>query len=130
MTDNQEPSVFNAECPAQKLLARIADKWTTLVIYALSRVHSARYSELHRQIGGISQKMLTQTLRRLEEDGLIERTVFPVVPPRVEYRLTPLGQSLIEPLKSLCVWAEKHVPEMEANRFRKRGTGDRETTAA
>lgn len=115
--------VFNAQCPSQRLLSRIADRWTTLVIYALSDADRMRYSELHRQIGGISQKMLTQTLRRLEADGLVDRQVFPVVPPRVEYQLTPLGRSLIDPLKALCRWAEQHMPTMEANRARRAGSG-------
>jgi DNA-binding HxlR family transcriptional regulator len=77
-----------------------------------------RYAELQREIGGISQKMLTQTLRSLERDGLVQRKVHPVVPPKVEYSLTKLGRTLIEPLHALCRWSEKHLAELQANRAR------------
>src|SRR5438445_7270719 len=77
-----------------------------------------RYAELQRAIGGISQKMLTQTLRSLERDGLVQRKVHPVVPPKVEYSLTRLGRTLIEPLHALCRWSEKHLAELQANRAR------------
>jgi DNA-binding HxlR family transcriptional regulator len=97
------------------VLDLIADKWTTLVIYLLSR-GTHRYGELQREIGGISQKMLTQTLRQLEEDGLVLRVVYPEVPPRTEYSLTPLGQTLREPLGALCQWAMVHLPEVEKAR--------------
>jgi DNA-binding HxlR family transcriptional regulator len=75
-----------------------------------------RYAALQREIGGISQKMLTQTLRSLERDGLVQRMVHPVVPPKVEYSLTKLGRTLIEPLQGLCRWSEKHLGELQANR--------------
>lgn len=114
-----EQSVFNAKCGAQQVLDRIADKWTALVFYALAR-GAKRSSELKRQIGGVSQKMLTQTLRSLERDGLVERKIYPVVPPKVEYSLTPLGKTLIEPLKAICKWAEEHLPELQAARARHR----------
>ena len=109
--------VLNEHCPSRQVLDRIADKWTALVIHALSS-GTMRYGELHRTIGGVSQKMLTQTLRGLERDGLVERHVFPVVPPRVEYSLTPLGRSLRTPLEAICAWAETHLPEMQAARAR------------
>ena len=79
-----------------------------------------RYAALQREIGGISQKMLTQTLRSLERDGLVLRKVHPVVPPKVEYSLTRLGRTLIDPLHALCRWSEKHLPELQANRGRAR----------
>src|SRR6185295_14078079 len=104
------PNVLHANCPSQLVLQRIANKWTALVIYALSR-GTRRHRQLQKEIGGIAQKMLTQTLRALERDGLITRMVQPVVPPIVEYSLTPLGRSLMEPLKAICVWAEKHLDE-------------------
>jgi len=107
-----EPNVLNAQCPTRKVLDLIADKWTTLVIYLLAD-GTARYSEIHRAIDGISQKMLTQTLRDLERNGLVHRKVYPEVPPRTEYTLTPLGQTLIQPLSTLCAWAEKHMAELE-----------------
>lgn len=108
-------SVFSAHCPAQQALERIADKWTALVIYRLE-TGPKRSSELQREIGGISSKMLTQTLRSLERDGLVRREVFPVVPPKVEYSLTPLGRTLTEPLKAICRWAEANMPKVEAAR--------------
>jgi DNA-binding HxlR family transcriptional regulator len=101
------PSVLDAQCPSRLVLDRIADKWTALIIQILAR-----------EIGGISQKMLTQTLRSLERDGLVQRTVHPVVPPKVEYSLTRLGRTLIEPLHTLCRWSEKHLAELQANRSR------------
>ncbi|KJH70645.1 winged helix-turn-helix transcriptional regulator [Aliterella atlantica] len=112
-----EISVCNAQCPSRQVLDLIADKWTAIVIYCLSK-GTKRYSELQREIGGISQKMLTQTLRSLERDGIVSRMVYPVVPPMVEYSLTPLGETLIEPLCQLCKWAETHIPEVEAARNR------------
>jgi DNA-binding HxlR family transcriptional regulator len=109
--------VLDAECPSRLVLDRIADKWTALVIRVLSE-DTHRFGQLQRRIGGVSQKMLTQTLRDLERDGLVVRTVYPVVPPRVDYRLTPLGRSLGEPLDAICAWAEKHLAEMLAARAR------------
>src|SRR5881227_301664 len=109
------PSVMDSQCPSRLVLDRIADKWTALIIQLLSR-KTMRYAELHREIGGISQKMLTQTLRILERDGLVERKVFPVVPPKVEYSLSRLGRTLIEPLRALCRWSEKHLPELSESR--------------
>ena len=110
-------SVMDAQCPSRLVLDRIADKWTALIIQVLSR-GTMRYTALRREIGGISQKMLTQTLRSLERDGLVQRKVHPVVPPKVEYVLTRLGRTLIEPLQGLCRWSEKHLPELQANRAR------------
>jgi DNA-binding HxlR family transcriptional regulator len=112
-----QPSVMNAHCLSRVVLSRIADKWTALIIRALAG-GTRRYAELQREIGGISQKMLTQTLRSLERDGLVSRKVHPVVPPKVEYTLTPLGRTLIEPLHAICRWSEKHLPQLEANRAR------------
>jgi DNA-binding HxlR family transcriptional regulator len=109
------PNVLSAQCPTRLVLDLIADKWTALVIYLLAG-GTRRYGELQRSIGGISQKMLTQTLRRLEEDGLVTRTVYAEIPPRTEYSLTVLGATLKEPLGALCRWAELHLSEVE--RFR------------
>ena len=114
----QKCDVMQANCPSRDVLDRIADKWTSLVIYALSE-RTMRYGELQRQIGGVSQKMLTQTLRSLEDDGLVMRKIYPVVPPMVEYSLTPLGRTLIEPLTAICKWAERHLPQLLANRTRR-----------
>ncbi|GAC1575596.1 MAG: helix-turn-helix domain-containing protein [Candidatus Elarobacter sp.] len=104
--------IYAEDCPTRQILDRIADKWTTLVIGILSRATVVRFSELRRSIEGISQKMLTQTLRELERDGLVTRTVFAAVPPRVEYALTPLGRTLGEPLSALEVWATQHMAEI------------------
>ncbi len=112
-----EISVCNAQCPSRQVLDLIADKWTAIAIYRLSK-GTKRYSELQKEIGGISQKMLTQTLRGLERDGIVSRRVYPVIPPMVEYSLTPLGETLIEPLSQLCKWAETHIPEVETARDR------------
>jgi len=93
----------------------LADKWSVLVITCLGG-ETKRYSDLLREIGGISQKMLTHTLRILEQNGLVARKVFPVVPPHVEYSLTVLGTSLKEPLAALCRWAQNHMVEVQAAR--------------
>lgn len=116
-----QPDIFNADCDSRQVLALLADRWSMLVIYALSR-GVRRHGELKRMIGGISQKMLTQTLRALERDGLVQRRAHPVVPPRVEYTLTPLGQTLLEPLRSICRWAESHLPQVREARQAARGS--------
>ena len=110
-----KPDVFNANCDSRQVLALIADRWSMLILYALSN-RVRRHGELKRMIGGISQKMLTQTLRSLERDGLVRRSVFDVVPPRVEYALTPLGQTLLEPLRAICRWAQNHLPQVRTAR--------------
>jgi len=107
-TMTQTP-VYAENCPTRQILDRIADKWTTLLIGILSTRPALRFSELRRSVEGISQKMLTQTLRDLERDGLVTRTVFAAVPPRVDYALTPLGQTLCEPLQALHSWATEHM---------------------
>jgi DNA-binding HxlR family transcriptional regulator len=89
----------------------IADQWTPLVIYALEE-GTARFGQLLKRIDGISKKMLTQTLRDLERNGLVQRVVYPVVPPVVEYSLTPLGQTLREPINALVTWAYGHLSEV------------------
>jgi DNA-binding HxlR family transcriptional regulator len=122
------PSVMDAQCPSRLVLDRIADKWTALIIQILAK-GTMRYSALQREIGGISQKMLTQTLRSLERDGLVQRSVYPVVPPRVEYSLTRLGRTLIEPLHALCRWSEKHLSELQANRARSKAKAASKTNS-
>src|SRR6266567_5954961 len=105
------PDIFQANCLSRQVLQLIADEWTPLVIYALEE-GTMRFGQLLKRIDGISKKMLTQTLRALERNGLVQRVVYPVVPPVVEYSLTPLGQTLIEPVKSLRVWAYGHLQEV------------------
>ncbi len=129
MPKSSPASVMDAQCPSRLVLDRIADKWTALIIQLLSK-KTMRYAELQREIGGISQKMLTQTLRSLERDGLVDRKVYPVVPPKVEYSLSRLGRTLIEPLRALCRWSEKHLPELQANRARARARAARDHSAA
>lgn len=117
VTHEMRPNVFDPNCGSRRVLALIADKWTVIVIYALVR-GACRFGALQRDIGGISQKVLADTLRQLERDGLVTRTVFAEVPPRVEYALTPLGRTLTEPLAAICKWAEEHLAEVEAIRAR------------
>ncbi|HSX35614.1 MAG TPA: helix-turn-helix domain-containing protein [Patescibacteria group bacterium] len=97
------------------ILDSISGKWTVLVVYILSE-RTMRHSELQRAVGGISQKVLTQTLRNLERNGVVTRTIYPVVPPQVEYSLTPLGRSLVGVLSDLCMWAKGHHLEVEQAR--------------
>lgn len=113
--DGVQPNVLNQNCESRQALERIADKWTCLIVYALLDGRR-RHGELKRMIEGISQKMLTQTLRSMEADGLVTRTVIDVIPPHVEYGLTPLGQTLSGPLVAICRWAMDHLPEMQAAR--------------
>lgn len=94
-------------CPLREVLARVGDKWSVLVVYNLQGGRR-RFSELKRAIDGISQRMLTLTLRNLERDGLVTREVTPTIPPRVDYELTRAGRSLLEPLSALAQWAEKN----------------------
>ncbi|MFC5748877.1 winged helix-turn-helix transcriptional regulator [Actinomadura rugatobispora] len=104
-----------ADCEVRQILDRIADKWSLLVIALLDR-RSMRFTELRREIDGISQRMLARTLRHLERDGLVKRTVHPVVPPRVDYELTPLGADLHSTIKALVTWTEEHQPQIAAAR--------------
>jgi DNA-binding HxlR family transcriptional regulator len=103
--------VFNPGCPARAILEILAEKWALLLVHMLAR-GPARTAELRRQIGGISDKMLIQTLRRLERSGFVARHAYPEVPPRVEYSLTPLGMSLSGPITMLDRWVEQHLPEI------------------
>jgi DNA-binding HxlR family transcriptional regulator len=107
------PDVFDKDCPSQRVLSRVADRWAALIICALHEHKTMRNGELLRKIGGINQKMLTQTLRNLERDGLVSRRVYPVVPPKVEYALTRLGRSVYKPLYALCRWTEQNLDELK-----------------
>jgi DNA-binding HxlR family transcriptional regulator len=104
-------------CEIRELLDRLADKWSLLVVELLGD-GTKRFTELRRQIDGISQRMLTLTVRRLERDGLVHRTVHPVVPPRVDYELTPLGSSLLDAVQPLVAWTRQHREEIAAARTR------------
>jgi DNA-binding HxlR family transcriptional regulator len=118
--DTLEPpagyNAFEASCPSRRLLDTIGDKWVSLVVAALGQGGRMRYSELSARIAGVSQKMLTQTLRTMERDGLLLRTVTASVPVRVDYELTPLGVSLLDVLRHLKDWAEQHMGEVDAAR--------------
>jgi DNA-binding HxlR family transcriptional regulator len=104
-----------AGCRAREILDRVGDKWSLLVISLLGE-RTKRFTELKREIDGISQRMLTVTLRGLERDGIVTRTVYPVVPPRVEYSLTPMGATLMDAASTLVAWAEGHLGEIDAAR--------------
>jgi DNA-binding HxlR family transcriptional regulator len=120
--DGVRPDVLNQSCESRQALERIADKWTCLVVYALLD-GPLRHGELKRRIQGISQKMLTQTLRSMERDGLLDRTVIDVIPPHVVYSLTSLGQTLSDPLVAICRWAMDHLPEMQQARAQNHAAG-------
>ncbi|XHM65019.1 winged helix-turn-helix transcriptional regulator [Streptomyces nigra] len=114
-----EYDAFLAACPSRQLLERISGKWVTLVLAALGsgdEPRAMRYSELQRLLAGVSQKMLTQTLRSLERDGLVSRTVVPTVPVTVSYELTDLGLSLYRMVRGIKTWAEAHMDEVQAHR--------------
>lgn len=102
---------YDADCPTRRILDRIGDRWTVLIVGLLGN-GDARFSELRRRVEGISQKMLTQTLRALERDGLVRRTVYPEVPVRVEYALTDSGRTLLDPLRALQAWSIEHMSDV------------------
>jgi DNA-binding HxlR family transcriptional regulator len=106
---------FVAECPTRALLDRLSDKWVSLVLVALA-AGPMRYRQLHRRIDGVSQKMLTQTLRTMARDGLLTRTVTPTVPLRTDYELTPLGHSLLPLVAAIKAWAEANIEAVEQAR--------------
>ncbi|MFI5715318.1 winged helix-turn-helix transcriptional regulator [Nocardia sp. NPDC051750] len=109
------PSADYQACPVTEIAKLLGDKWTLLVIALLAR-RPYHYNELHRSIEDLSRRMLTRTLRSLEADGLVDRTVHPTIPPTVEYTLTPLGESLLHPLSTLADWAVDHAGEIGAAR--------------
>ncbi|MFJ6071702.1 winged helix-turn-helix transcriptional regulator [Streptomyces sp. NPDC093065] len=119
--------LFDPQCPTRRLLDRIGTKWTSMAVKVLAEAspEEVRFAELQRRMAGISQKMLSVTLQSLTRDGLVDRRVEATVPPRVHYRLTPLGLTLEEPLAALREWAEAHMPEVDrANRRSQEDTAD------
>jgi DNA-binding HxlR family transcriptional regulator len=104
------------KCPIRNILDRFGDKWSILVILLLSKEGTLRFNQINNKIGDISQKMLTVTLRTLEADGLLTRKIYPEIPPRVEYSLTPIGRELIPHIENLTQWAIKHMPEITKSR--------------
>lgn len=111
-----EPIDPRIEQLVTEVIGRIADKWTMLILEVLEQRGTLRFTEVGRAVEGISQKMLTQTLRQMERDGLVQRTVHPVVPPKVEYRLTDLGLSLSEAFCGVWTWAAEHLERIDAAR--------------
>jgi DNA-binding HxlR family transcriptional regulator len=104
-------SVYDRSCPARLIIDHLADKWAVLIVSRLAN-GTLRFAELRRAVDGISQKMLTSTLRDLERDGLVKRKLYASVPPKVEYSLTPLGGSLVNKVEELCEWAEANVDQV------------------
>ena len=112
------PDVYAADCPTRGVLTHVTSQWGVLVLVALAK-DTHRFSELRRRVGGVSEKMLAQTLRTLEEDGFVDRKVYPEVPPRVEYRLTALGREVTERLTTLVTWIEENLPRVQRARAAK-----------
>lgn len=115
--DTGLPADPRVEALVNQVIGRVADKWTMLILEALTEHGPLRFSHLGKEVGGISQKMLTQTLRQMERDGLVIRTVHPVIPPRVDYQLTDLGLTLAEAFCGVWTWAETHLERIEAARL-------------
>lgn len=109
------PCILDRTTASRRTLDLIADKWVILVLFALQN-EPRRFAELHRNIGGVTQKMLVQTLRSMERDGLVSRKIYPVVPPKVEYRLTPLGESLEPILNAIIDWSVENLKKVDASR--------------
>jgi len=107
------PNVFDLNCPTRMVLDRLADKWAMLLLRRL-KDGPARFNQLHREIQGISHKVLSQTLKKLERDGMLTRTAYPTVPVTVEYRVTPLGETLTGTVAMLTQWAESHIADILA----------------
>jgi DNA-binding HxlR family transcriptional regulator len=116
MKNCSEKKPEHLNCSIRQILDRFGDKWSILIISTLGHIGKQRFNELNQQIGDISQKMLTVTLRSLEADGLITRTLYPEIPPRVEYELTDLGRSLLPHIEKLALWAEQHMETILKNR--------------
>ena len=119
MNDQKNKEIRDAlfpDCPIRNVLARVGDKWSLLVLYNLQHREPVRFKELQRQIPDISQKSLTQTLRTLEEDGFVSREVFPEVPPRVEYSLTPRAHSFLPLVENMINWAKENMDEIIKDR--------------
>lgn len=123
--DPTQKEAFEQPCVIRDILDRVGDRWSLLILAILGE-GTHRFNELARKIGDISKQMLSRTLQRLEQDGLVQRTVFPDTPPRVEYRLTAMGESFLTPLESLLKWADDHHKAIVTARF---AYGDRHSAA-
>ena len=115
MTLHKSNADFSALCPIRDVLDRLGDRWTLLVLMELQS-ETLRFSAIKKRITDISPRMLAQTLRQLEYDGLIARKLYPTIPPKVEYRLTPLGQSMLKPVGALIDWASNNLDDVRAAR--------------
>ena len=113
---NRQTATTNRACPIRDVLDRVGDKWSVLIVKSLEP-GPLRFGALRREIGDISQRMLTETLRRLQRDGLLSRTVYPTTPPAVEYALAPLGRSLLVPLSALAQWSSEHHDDVRRARL-------------
>jgi DNA-binding HxlR family transcriptional regulator len=122
-------NVFDGSCPTRQVLNRIADKWTVLVLHRLAD-GTMRFAQLRRAVDGISQKVLTNTLRGLERDGLVARRIYASVPPRVEYSLTSLGRSLSDLVARICSWAEANIEKVQEARAAYDSPADEATLSA
>ncbi|URI08637.1 helix-turn-helix transcriptional regulator [Aquincola tertiaricarbonis] len=116
MTLHKSTADFAELCPIRDVLERLGDRWTMLVLFTLDEGGTQRFSTLKARIPDVSQRMLAQTLRRLEQDGLVVRTAYATVPPRVEYALTPLGTSFMDPMRQLVHWAAQHHEQVRTAR--------------
>ncbi len=116
MEKNLKKYSITENCPVRNVLDRFGDKWSVLILLVLGEVEKRRFNELHKTIGDISQKMLTVTLRSLEADGLVKRTIFPEIPPRVEYEITERGRSLLVHIKNLTNWAIENFDDINKSR--------------
>ncbi|MDX3850779.1 helix-turn-helix domain-containing protein [Streptomyces sp. AK02-01A] len=121
---------YASGCPSRDVLDRIGDKWTVLVLGELAEAGPQRFTALRKRVAGVSEKMLTQTLRALERDGLVLRTVYPTIPPKVVYELTTLGETLRDPLAVLKQWSIDHMGEILSARASYQQTADAPPTAA
>jgi DNA-binding HxlR family transcriptional regulator len=108
MTVHKSKVDWAERCPIRDVLERMGDRWSMLILLMLGDCERMRFSVLKKEIGDISQRMLSQTLRRLEQDGLVTRTAYATIPPRVDYALTPLGQSFLQPMRGMLQWAEQN----------------------
>ncbi len=117
MNDQQfAPNILSAHCPSRAVLRHLTDRWTPLIVAVLAEQQTVRFKDLKTSVEGISPKVLTETLRSMERDGLVSRAVTASVPPRVDYQLTELGLTTVEPLNAVRRWAEEHLDEVLANR--------------
>lgn len=116
MENNLKKYSLTEKCPVRNVLDRFGDKWSILVLLVLGESEKKRFNELHKTIGDISQKMLTVTLRSLEADGLVKRTIYPEVPPRVEYEITERGKSLLVHIQNLTNWATENFDDINESR--------------